>query len=69
MDRKIVDYDIVESYERNSRNFLFKVREALKSGWKPYGNPRLEFDYKFQAIIKYEDNGEPSEEDKHVIDF
>lgn len=69
-DRKIVDYIIVVSWgsDQYSKSgpidLCNKVKEYIKQGYIPLGNPFIEQNQHgstspyFQAMVKYETNGE-----------
>ena len=51
---KITNYATVKELAAN--RLVATVQEWITSGWQPYGNPYVHYDYFYQAMVKYQEN-------------
>jgi len=52
--KKIIDYSFVR-VTQSFADLVPLVRESIKHGWVPLGNPVLTDPYRYQFLIKYEE--------------
>lgn len=56
IDRKIIDYMVIGSDSPIVNHLTQKVRDAMKSGWQPFGNIcTVRGSTFFQPMVKYEE--------------
>ncbi len=55
MDRKIIDYIVIE-YAQRASELAKEVNSYLEEGYQPLGGPVQQKDWLMQAMVKYEED-------------